>query len=177
MARRSGKRCERTVATLHKQHAAPAPTPLGAAAIRTTTHTGKRAAPLINTEHIAMPTSRTAGTAPLALAQVVAAAAVAVALAVALIIAIVLVIATTTPGIKRGRWRYRPHRKHRPTNTGRAAMATASRPRSGPSRLPRSGIRRKLLPGSERGGGEREVTPQVFALDLTNPAASAMLMQ
>ena len=113
--------------TLHKQHTAPAPTPLGAAATRTTTHTGKRATPLTSTEHTAMLTSRTAETAALALAPVVAA--VAVAVAVALIIEIVLVIATATPGLQRGRWRHRPHRKHRPTNTGRAAMATASRPR------------------------------------------------
>ena len=59
----------------------------------------------------------------LALAPVVAAAAVAVA--VALIIAIVLVIATTTPGTKRGRWRYNPHLGRGPHNIAQSQVAGA----------------------------------------------------
>ena len=136
--------------TLHKQHTAPAPTTLGAAATRTTTHTGKRATPLTSTEHTAMLTSRTAETAALALAPVVAA--VAVAVVVALIIEIVLVIATATPGLQRGRWRYRPHRKHRPTNTGRAVTVIASRPTRSRGGLTSPGYTRRQGVRSDEGG-------------------------
>ena len=125
------------------------------------------APPLTCTEHTATLTSRTAVTATLALTAVAVAIAIAIVTALVIALVIAIVLATATPGLQRGRWRHRPHRKHRPTNTGRAAMATASRPRrNGGSRVPSKG--RKSL--AINGQTQRELTTVILTRSVQRTA-------